>query len=349
MGTFSLPIRGVSVAIDAATRCFVVFDCNLLRETPQVLELIFRFAEDFTTVPRPRVPVHAAGCKRKKLVKIVNLRIWMTTACALGLLVGCSSSRLSDTPRTATEQLLVSSAIDKSLDQVDFGDLAGQAVYVDEKYLECVDKRYVVGSVRHRCFQSGARLVEKLEEADVVLELHCGAVGTDRSEGFLGIPGVSVPGPAPVQLPEVKLASQSSQFGIAKIGVIAYDPKTKMSLAPGGLARAKTGNRNWFLLGMGPLNSRQIRDELSNATQQLGVGAGNRIGLVQRDPNADEASPAESTALNESPADSPTIPLPPVEPADESEGPLMPNQYPASQYPRTGFDPIGPGSANPSR
>jgi hypothetical protein len=99
------------------------------------------------------------------------------------------------------EQMLVSNAIDSSLDKIDFESLSGAAVLIDEKYLECTDKKYIVGSVRQRAFQAGCRLVDKPDEADVVLELYSGAVGTDRAEGFIGTPSISVPGPLPVQLP----------------------------------------------------------------------------------------------------------------------------------------------------
>lgn len=178
---------------------------------------------------------------------------------------GCVSTRLTDTSRAGIEQLLVSNAIDSSLDKIDFDSLAGGAVFVDEKYLECSDKKYVVGAVRQRAFEAGCRLVDKADDADVVLELYSGAVGTDRSEGFVGTPAINVPGPIPIQLPEIKLFSQSTQFGTAKLGLVAYDAKTKQALSSGGLARARSNNSNWSVLGIGPFNSGSIREEIASA------------------------------------------------------------------------------------
>lgn len=178
---------------------------------------------------------------------------------------GCASTRLSDTSRTGVEQLLVSHAIDSSLDKIEFSSLSGAAVFVDDKYLECVDKKYVVAAARQRAFQAGSRLVDKPEEADVVLELFCGAVGTDRSEGFIGVPAFSMPGPIPMRLPEIKLLSQTTQYGTAKIGVVAYDPKTRHAQSAGGLARSRSNNSNWSFLGLGPFSTGSVSKEVALA------------------------------------------------------------------------------------
>jgi hypothetical protein len=170
---------------------------------------------------------------------------------------------MTDTARSGMEQLLVSNAIDSSLNKIGFDSVAGAAVFVDEKQLECTDKKYIIGSVRQRLFQAGCRLADKPEDADVVLELYSGAVGTDRSEGFVGIPALNVPGPMPVQLPEFRLLSQTTQYGTAKIGMVAYDAKSKRALSFGGLARARSNNTNWTVLGIGPFNSGSIREEVA--------------------------------------------------------------------------------------
>jgi len=74
------------------------------------------------------------------------------------VLTGCTSTSTSNTARTAKEQMLLSNAIDQSLDKVDFMPLSGQNVFIEEKYLECVDKTYVLGSVRHRVLKAGGTL-----------------------------------------------------------------------------------------------------------------------------------------------------------------------------------------------
>lgn len=181
---------------------------------------------------------------------------------AMLVFAGCNATRTTDTTRTGMEQLLISNAIDQSLDRIDFSSVAGRAVFVDEKYLDSVDKKYIIGSLRQRAFRSGARLVDKPDDADIVLELSSGAIGTDRSEGFIGVPAFNLPGPFPVTMPEIKLASQSTQYGTAKISIVAYDPKSKQALSPGGLVRARSNNSNWSVFGIGPISTGSVREEI---------------------------------------------------------------------------------------
>jgi len=185
-----------------------------------------------------------------------------------GALVGlsaCNSTRQSNTARTATEQLLIANSIDQSLDKVDFSPLAEAAVFVEEKYLDCVDKGYVVASIRHRLLRQGAAIAAKPEEADVILEVRAGAVGTDLSSSFMGVPEITLPGM--LTLPEVKMISKDAQKAAAKIGLVAYDAKTKRLLGEGGVSNSFSDETNTFVFGMGPWQDGTLRDELNhNAT-----------------------------------------------------------------------------------
>ena len=87
--------------------------------------------------------------------------------------------------------MLLSNAVDQSLDKVDFTPLYGQKVFVDDKYLECVDKSYVVGSLRHRVMRAGGALAAAADAADVIMEVRSGGVGTDSTEMYLW--GTSLP------------------------------------------------------------------------------------------------------------------------------------------------------------
>ncbi len=174
---------------------------------------------------------------------------------------GCTSTSTSNTARTSVEQLLISNAVDQSLDKVDFRPFAGQAVFLDDTYLECVDKKYLVSSIRHRLLRSGARLATKVEEADVVVEPRAGAVGTNTADAFLGMPEIVLPGM--LTLPEVRLLERKNQRAVAKIGLVAYDPKTKSVLGDGGMSLAESDDSNWFVFGMGPYQNGSVRKEVS--------------------------------------------------------------------------------------
>jgi hypothetical protein len=178
---------------------------------------------------------------------------------------GCTTAQTSNTARTATEQLLISNAIDQSLDKVDFRSFAGQHVYLEEKYVDCVDKAYLIASVRHRVLRAGGRLVDKPENADVVLEPRSGAVGTTTSSSFLGVPEVVLPGM--VTLPEVRFFTRTRQSGYAKVGLAAYDPKSKEALGQGGVSVAHADDNNYYLVGVGPFQTGSLKSELARTTK----------------------------------------------------------------------------------
>jgi hypothetical protein len=179
-------------------------------------------------------------------------------------LVGCAQTKTSSTARTGVEQLLISSSVDQVLDQVHWEPLREKKVFLDEKYIDCVDKAYVIGSIRHRIAHSGGRLVAKVDAADVVLEVRSGGVGTDSSDMFVGMPGITLPGM--LSLPEVRLLARQTQTGTAKLGIMAYDAKTMRVLGEGGVSLAQSTNNNWFFLGAGPYTNGTIPREVQRST-----------------------------------------------------------------------------------
>lgn len=182
--------------------------------------------------------------------------------CLLG--TGCATSSKSNTARTASEQVLLSSAIDRSLSNISFRQTANRSVFVDDKYLDSVDKGYLIGTIRHKVLAAGGSLVADAASADLVLEVRSGGVGTDMEQSFVGIPSIGVPG-LPIELPEIKLISRETQKGTAKIGIVAYSPKSGEAFGLGGESTALANNDNMYFLGIGPFKSGAVKEEMDNA------------------------------------------------------------------------------------
>ncbi len=185
---------------------------------------------------------------------------------AIGLAIiatGCTNTSTSNTARTAKEQMLLSNAVDQSLDKVDFTPLSGQKVLVDDKYLECVDKNYVVGSVWHRVLNAGGLLTAAPEDTDVIMEVRSGGVGTDSTEMYLGVP--PIPLGVGMQTPEIRLTERKSQYGYSKLGLVLIDAKTKSVLGDGGVSMAQSDDNNWFVLGMGPWQDGSLKTDVATS------------------------------------------------------------------------------------
>ncbi|HUQ68238.1 MAG TPA: DUF6655 family protein [Planctomycetaceae bacterium] len=195
---------------------------------------------------------------------MVTRTILLLGVLTASLMTGCTSARTTNTARTAREQILISNAVDRSLAKIDFTAFQGSKIYVEEKYLDCVDKGYIVGSIRHRAMVNGASLVAKAEDADIVLEIRSGAVGTDTADSFLGTPEIVLPGM--LTLPEVRLIARNNQSAMAKIGLVAYDAKTHQLLGDGGVSSSLSRDNNWYVFGIGPYQNGEVRSEIQQTT-----------------------------------------------------------------------------------
>ena len=115
------------------------------------------------------------------------------------MLVGCGTTRMTDTPRAATEMLLVSQAADNAIAQIDFSPLAGKTVFLDAGGIEkeVIDKGYLVSLVKQQIVAAGALLQDEKLRAEYIVDLRAGGLGTDRHSVLVGTPAVQLPSVLP--------------------------------------------------------------------------------------------------------------------------------------------------------
>jgi hypothetical protein len=173
----------------------------------------------------------------------------------------------SNTPRTATEQLLVSDAIDRTVAAIDFSPLAGETVFFDDAKLgEVTDKAYLLSSLRQHLLASGCVLKANHDEATYVVEARAGAIGTDSYDVLFGVPALQMPqvpvAPAlPAAIPEIPLAKRREQRGVAKVAVFAYRRDTGEPVWQSGMAKDESNAKNVWVFGAGPFRRGTIYGE----------------------------------------------------------------------------------------
>jgi hypothetical protein len=203
--------------------------------------------------------------------------------CALATLVGCGTTRTTDTGRTATEQLLISDAIDRAVESVHVQILAGQKVFLkDEMVKKMTDSEYLIGSVRQHLLANGCVLKDSRDEADYVVEIRAGAIGTDRNDLLFGIPAFQVPQfvplatTVPAAIPEIPFAKRSQQRGVAKIALFAYEAKTGDPVWQSGLAMQQSSASDIWVFGTGPYQ----KGSIYTSTQLAGGSLINPLGVA---------------------------------------------------------------------
>jgi len=190
---------------------------------------------------------------------------------------GCGTTRWTDTKRTATEQLLISDAIDRAVSHIDVRPLAGEKVFLDAQFLKgTVDENYTTSVLRQHMLASGCRLTDKKEDAEYIVEARAGAVGTSRHDLLYGIPSTDLSSLAPVpgvpsRIPEIPLAKKTEQQGAAKIAVFAYHRETGLPYWQSGNAQIASTAKDIWVLGVGPFERGTIREETKFAGDDIGL------------------------------------------------------------------------------
>ena len=253
---------------------------NLAFRRPRMLAILRpRFSS-----PKIMDLMHSAPCCR--------LPVIVATTLVMAALVGCGATK----NRVATEQLLVSDAVDRAIAHVDYSGLSGQKVYLDTKHIQhikvqapvnlgpgsagIVDCNYITSSVRQQLFAAGVVLQEDAKDADYIVEVRCGAIGSDVHEVVYGIPqnnllnsaAAFAPGaPSVPPIPEIALAKRNDQYGAAKIGIFAYHRVTKEPVWQAGIAQARSTSKDVWLFGAGPFQRGTIYDAPRFAGSKLRV------------------------------------------------------------------------------
>ena len=238
------------------------------------------------------------------------------------VLCGCGTTRMSDTLRTGTEQLLLSSAIDRSINAIDFSSLEGKDVYFDPQYLKGVsDEGYIVSSIRQRLLSEGVFLKASRDEATYVVEARAGAMGTNRQDVLLGIPQINLPtgvmmAGAPSAIPEIPLAKKTNQKGVAKLAVFAYNQVTGQALWQSGTHPITADARDTWVLGTGPYQRGSIYNGTSFAGQRMMWPVGRQSAAKQQPPVLGQSVTA-AASFEEDPNVKP--PRPPASFAEKSK------------------------------
>lgn len=180
-------------------------------------------------------------------------------------LIGCGTTKWSDTSRTATEQLLISSAMDDVIDEFNFYPLTGRKIYIESKGVAATDKEYLLSLLRQQLAANGTFVQETKETADYILEVSTGAVGTNRYDLMYGIPETSVPAVLTLgtatTIPEVPFVKRTDQKAQIKLTMWAYNKKTGAIIWQSGEKLKTASIRDRWILGAGPITKSSFSEK----------------------------------------------------------------------------------------
>lgn len=212
--------------------------------------------------------------------------LWLGRACVCALLLftGCGTTK----SQLATQQMLTSDAIDRTVGQIDFSVLSGQKVYFDSEYVDAfkpvgfITNKYIISSLRQQMFAAKCIVMDTKEEADFIIEARVGALGTDEHDVTYGLPASSAlnsaasvlaSAPAIPVIPEISLARRQEQLGATKISVFAYDRVSRSPVWQSGTSTSTSYAKSFWILGAGPFQ----RGTVYNGTRFAGAKLSNPL------------------------------------------------------------------------
>jgi hypothetical protein len=175
----------------------------------------------------------------------------LTSLAFMMLITGCTTTIRETLPsRTATEQLLISGAVDQAVAHLPFKIPTGTRVWLDSSNFTGYDTQYAISTIKEQLLKRGGWLVADKQAADLVIEVRAGALSIDRIERLLGIPSFSIPIPlaGSFKFPEIALFKKASMRGIAKFAFFIYDAKSGALYAFSGPIYGDSHYTQWRVL-----------------------------------------------------------------------------------------------------
>ena len=176
---------------------------------------------------------------------------FFSAAALVMVLSGCADPKITNTGRNAIEQMLLTTAVDRSVAKLDFRMLAKDKVRFDYSLLATqVDKNYVQASLESTVSAAGAIIALKPEEAKYVVRPICAALATEDNRIMFGTPSLPIPVPdanLSLVIPELPLYKRINRYGICKLSVEILDAQTNKQARIVGPAVSSSVNTNWVI------------------------------------------------------------------------------------------------------
>ena len=216
-----------------------------------------------------------------------------TVILILCLISGCGATR----EYSATEQLVLSDAVDNSVASIDFRPLTGRKVYLDTSYLRTikgvafVNADYVISALRQQIVAAGCLIQDAAAEADVIVEARVGVLGSDDHLLTIGVPETNsivaatavIPGaPRVPSIPEIAVARREARQAAAKVIAFAYDRETREPLWQSGVNQAVASANDTWIFGMGPFQTGSVRERTKLAGDVIDFGDASVTGAKGR-------------------------------------------------------------------
>jgi len=154
-----------------------------------------------------------------------KILVILTAVILSTLTVGCTSLRMTMTPRSIMEQQLIVLAIERAVSQLDTQKLTGKRVTMELYGLAKDDLPFARELVNVWLWKNGVKVVQDKEEADIRLKGFAKVLAVDQAETLFGTPQFSLLG---IPIPAIAIYRNLRNRGLAEIQIYAIDDKEEV-------------------------------------------------------------------------------------------------------------------------
>jgi hypothetical protein len=180
---------------------------------------------------------------------------------------GCATIRVTDPAETADQLYLESEATRLAVQRISADSLRDRKVFVDTTFLSTLRENtqdlsfrqvpqqflFLVAELRAKLLLSGVRLVDKKEDAEIIVEARTGGISINREDYLFGLSSITVPtegvASIPFQTPQIALLQSTKQFGFASIAIVAYWRDTGEIVSSSGPFVGRTARKDYWIFG----------------------------------------------------------------------------------------------------
>jgi hypothetical protein len=173
------------------------------------------------------------------------------------LVGGCTTNNTTNPARSATEQLLLSTAADHALQSANLGLFENRKVFLDTNYFDSYDSKYALGTIRDALSRAGAILEDNATNSDIIVEARSGALSIDNSTFLVGIPSIGAPIPfsGGIQTPELAAYKSQKQRSVAKIALLAFARESRAHIYSSGPLDGSSHNNHYNVFFVSWINT----------------------------------------------------------------------------------------------
>lgn len=189
------------------------------------------------------------------------------------LFCSCTTPWVTNTQRSAVEQYLVATAIERGIECANFKRYSGKKAFMDYEYFSPqTDKAYTQGVLEMQLSKANIVITKERKEADIIVQPLCGVLGTNYDKFFIGTPQVPIPLPdtsLSFAIPEIPIFSKYTRNAYGRFSINVFDAQSRKPLECFAKINSSAAYENWIIMLI-PFSSHNMQmEDTSEATTSI--------------------------------------------------------------------------------